>query len=372
MSTIPFVQVEGAIALPRVLPLDRIPPPFGGEWRLLPPHFSLRIEMKALYAAIMRTVCLSAEAFRAACRWDLHRRTIPEPAGAPIGDSAHAGANGAVAMAAPFSGASLDPAAQPHAEASRQVPSAGKSRMSPADRSRLAGGACAIGGAALLTWILASHAPHNYTQSATPSPIRADHESGGTVSQRLADERTAHELAVADSQKTLQTSQVVALTALSQNATPAPGTETPIVSQPKYSAESHHVTAQPAILALPLGADDEKRPARPAAGIAKSTAAIEPRAVNERHAARTFAPHRVSPHPVTTHRTAGKYSKAGHYSPRRPSAHHSDEYASIVSYASTYTAPRPASRLSVPVDSTEWVNHVSQRRVTEIPDSFAK
>ncbi|MFP6558377.1 hypothetical protein WJ542_08625 [Paraburkholderia sp. B3] len=356
-----------------MLPLDHIPPPFGREWMLLPPHFSLRVEMKALYAAIMRTVCLSAEAFRAACRWDPHRRTIPEPAGARVGESIHAGANGAVAVTVPFSVGGLEPAVEPHIEALRPVLPAGTGGMSPPDRSRLAGGACAIGGAALLTWILASHAPQSDTQLAAPPPTRADHESGGTVSQRLADERAAHDLAVADSQTILQTSQAVEPTAPLQSATPTPGTDAPLIaSRPDYSAESHHVTAPPPILALPLVADNEKHPARSVPGAAKSKAAIKPRAFNDRHAAHTFTPHRVNPHQVATHRTAARYSKAGHYSPRRPSAHHSDEYASIASYASTYTTPRPASRSSVPVDSTEWVNHVSQRRVTEIPDSFAK
>ncbi len=370
MSTIPFVQVEGSIALPRMRPLDRIPPPFGREWMLLPPHFSLRAELKALYAAMMRTVCLSAEAFRAACRWDLHRRMIPEPAAALVGEKAHAAANETLAVATSSAGPH-GPATPLHAEASRPARLARTSRMRPLDRSRLAGGACAIGGAALLTWILASHAPHGDKQPAVPALARADRESASTASQRLADERAAHELAAADLVPTRQNNLATQATAPSQNATPSPSMgAASAVNGPAYSAAGNRETAPRVTLALPSVADGEKRAGRPVPANVISTAADKPgrvlRAVKDARAAHTLAPHRVVP-PVTTHRTAGMYSEAGHYSPRQD-----DDYASIVTYANTYSAPRPASRSSIPVDSTEWVNHVSQRRVTEIPDSFAK
>lgn len=93
MSTFPLVQVEGALAIPRMRPLNRVPPPFGREWLLMPPHFSLRAELQAFYAAILRTVCLSAQAFREAYRWDSHRRVIPEPprpAAAPVAGTLNA------------------------------------------------------------------------------------------------------------------------------------------------------------------------------------------------------------------------------------------------------------------------------------------
>jgi hypothetical protein len=385
MSTIPFVQVEGAIALPRVLPLDHIPPPFGREWMLLPPHFSLRAEMKALYAAIMRTVCLSAEAFRATCRWDLRwdpdRRTMPEPAAAPVGELAElavsSGAKAVLTASAPFPVVPTAPAAPLHAEASQRLRAAGARRTPPPDRSRLAGGACAIGGAALLTWILASHAPHSEKHSAVPSPARADHESGSTGAQRLADARTAHDIALADSQQIPQTSPAIEppapLQTPPQSLMPAArGDVAPTTSEPDYFTQSHREAAQRAALVPPRSfANSEKHLTRPGAGSAKSTTANKPRGAlrvaKDRHAVHTFAPHHV-PHVVTTHRTAGIYSKAGHYSPRRPAARHSDEYASI----STYMAPYPTIHSSIPVDSTEWVNHVSQRRVTEVPDSFTK
>jgi hypothetical protein len=375
MSTIPFVQVEGSIALPRMRPLDRIPPPLGREWTLLPPHFSLRAEIKALYAAIMRTVCLSVEAFRAACRWDVHRRMIPDPAAAPVGQSAYAGASTAPA-AAPFTASPNDRAAEPRAKASQSARLARLRSMSPADRSRFAGGVCAIAGAALLTWILASHAPHADKQTVVRDPARADHESPGAASQQLADVRAAHDLAVAGSAPIRLDSQATQPATVSQTAAPSPsmGAVT-AAARPDYSTAVNSQAAQRVTLPSRSLADREERLAGPGSATASSTAADKPvrtlRAAKDRHAAHTSAPHRVAPQ-VTTHRTAGRYSEAGHYSPRQPSAAHDDDYASIVTYANTYTAPRPASRPSVPVDNTEWVNHVSQRRVTEIPGSFAK
>jgi len=72
---------------------------------------------------------------------------------------------------------------------------------------------------------------------------------------------------------------------------------------------------------------------------------------------------------VTSHRG---YPQAQRYSPRQTRANLADEYASILSYAKTYAPARTSNSPAVPVDITEWVNHVSQRRITEVPDRFAK
>ena len=67
MSTNPFRLVEGLIAIPLVKPFEYVPMSFGREW------MPLRLQRKrfnALYAAGSRTVCMSAEMFRAAARWN--------------------------------------------------------------------------------------------------------------------------------------------------------------------------------------------------------------------------------------------------------------------------------------------------------------
>lgn len=359
MSTIPFVQVEGSIALPRMRPLDRIPPPFGREWTLLPPHFSLRTELKAFYAAIMRTVCLSAEAFRAACRWDLHRRMLPDPAAAPVAGTAQASASGSAARAAsaadPFT-----PTTSTRADALRTARRARKNRMPQVAKSKLAGGACAIGGAALLTWLMASHAPHGDKPAAAPALAHSDRDAGSATSQRLANERAAHDVAVAASAP-----PVVAVTPSASSS----------AKQPDFSVTGNATAAQRVTVA-PSVANGASRAAQPNATAGKQTARSKSNSTAQgsrsQRATHLSAPHRVESRNVTR-RTTGMYSEAGHYSPlHRPGMQQDDDYASIATYANTYTAPRATSGQSIPADSTEWVNHVSQRRVTEIPDRFEK
>lgn len=341
MSTSTFIQVEGPITLPRVRPLGPVPLSFGREWMLTPPHFSLRAEIRALYAAIMRTVCLSAEAFRDVCRWDLQHHLLPEHSAAPVRPSATIEANQARAKERTLS--HIDPARVMN---SSHPPSSGA--------YRLAGGACAIGGAVVLAWIVASHMPRDERDTATVADTAPIRDAGGTASQRLADERAAHER---------------------MNATPATSTTSTVpsavVSAP--AARPSVVTpdyATAKIQTAPLRAKlsgHEGRANKPQRSVRGRASRIE----SSRYRAQSLASHRIAS-PVTTHRTRGMYSEASSYSPRQPSVRQDDDYVSIVTYATTHTAPRPAHIASAPVDGTEWVNHVSQRRVTEIPDRFAQ
>jgi hypothetical protein len=59
MSTIPLTLVEGAIAMPRLRPLRLVPTSFGRDWALRPPARNWRAEIKALYAAVLHTFCLT-------------------------------------------------------------------------------------------------------------------------------------------------------------------------------------------------------------------------------------------------------------------------------------------------------------------------
>ena len=178
MSTFPFVQVQGALALPHIRPLARLPVSFGREWALTPPHSSLRAELRALYAAILRTVRLSAEAFRAAARWDTCHIPAPQshrPVAAPIGSQTDCWPTASRAAYAVSS------------------PPASLGQKPPVEQHRLAGGAVAIGGAALLAWIVASHAPHEAateTGSANARPVPVTHQD---ASHHLAEARAQHE-----------------------------------------------------------------------------------------------------------------------------------------------------------------------------------
>jgi hypothetical protein len=80
--------------------------------------------------------------------------------------------------------------------------------------------------------------------------------------------------------------------------------------------------------------------------------------------------------PAPSARPFAKPSSAGDFSPFAPPALGVDEYASIRMSANTHlrsnvsparTQPQPAN-----IDSTDWTNHVSQRRVTDVPEQFVK
>ncbi|WP_322033488.1 hypothetical protein [Paraburkholderia sp. J76] len=387
MSTFPFVQVEGALALPHIRPLARLPASFGREWALTPPHFSLRTELRALYAAIMRTVCLSAEAFRAAVGWGKDHLPAPQPprpVAAPVAPAA------SMETVARESAARLSAGRAAHA---RNTPDASPTQLPPFAQRKLTGGAVAIGGAALLAWILASHAPHDTPGAAASAPSRpnanAGQDAGQDNSQRLANARAQHEnvatgatarLSTPASAPAVVSSRTVAKPVQAPLAAPAQAPQKTIVdtrkpsqavvsaqAKPDFSARAH---AQPAsaarLVQREAHGNGSERAAKRGSG-----QRVADRGTTVHRDVRTFAPYREAG-PVTSHRALGAYSEAQGYSPRQTGANPADEYASILSYAKTYAPARASNSPAMPADSTEWVNHVSQRRITEVPDRFAK
>ncbi|NLP62352.1 hypothetical protein [Paraburkholderia sacchari] len=399
MSTYPLVQVEGALAMPRMRPLNRVPPPFGREWALMPPHFSLRTELQALYAAILRTVCLSAEAFRKVCRWDLQRRFTPEPprpAAAPVGSPLNAAqAQRAAAETLQRTAAGARPA--------RRV-----ERIAPPSH-KLAASAVAIGGAVLLAWIVASHtqlrdgkdkavahtpanpaANNAESTSARLSDIRARHDLATSAAPRANQDAPASAPATAAGSTAMQTAAANATRRQSAASAPiivTPGTApAPAVAHgPATSTAAGTAKAERPDFAArtnpnaPLRGALTSRTTRTngaTANATKSRRAVETgtrsaQAESRRHPAHDFTPHRNAPL-VTTQRTQGAYSEASDYSPIPPGGMSGSDYSSLSTYAGTRTASRPTSSATVNVDNTDWVNHVSQRRVTEVPDHFAK
>jgi hypothetical protein len=82
--------------------------------------------------------------------------------------------------------------------------------------------------------------------------------------------------------------------------------------------------------------------------------------------------------PAIAQRTSPAPSSAGPYSPLAPSQLGTGEYASTTTSAATHLRNiAPPSRPASSIDShgtggTEWINRISQRRVTEVPDQFTK
>ncbi|CAB3786988.1 hypothetical protein LMG28688_02386 [Paraburkholderia caffeinitolerans] len=401
MSTYPLVQVEGALAMPRMRPLNRVPPPFGREWALMPPHFSLRTELQAFYAAILRTMCLSAEAFRKVCRWDLQRRFTPEPprpAAAPVGSPLNAAqAQQAAADTLQRTAAGARPA--------RRV------ERIPPPSHKLAASAIAIGGAVLLTWIVASHTQFGdgKDKAALHTPANPASDNDGSASARLSDERARHDLATPAATRANQDAPASAPAATPRNTATQTAAaaanaarrqgpaSAPIIVTPNAAPAA--ATARGPATATVSGTAKAERPdfaARTnpgaplhgtltsratrtnstAANATKNRQTVETatrsaHGESRRHPAHDFTPHRNAPL-LTTQRTQGAYSEASDYSPVQPGGMSSSDYPSLSTYAGTRAAPRPANSATVSVDNTEWVNHVSQRRVTEVPDHFAK
>ncbi|WP_321935155.1 hypothetical protein [Paraburkholderia sp. J8-2] len=385
MSTFPFVQVEGALALPHIRPLARLPASFGREWALTPPHFSLRTELRALYAAIMRTVCLSAEAFRAAVGWGNNHRPAaqpPRPVAAPVAPAASMGSVARDAAGNPPAGRAANARSMPGVS-----PGHTPNHIPPFQQRKLTGGAVAIGGAALLAWIVASHAPHDSTGATGNTSPRPTASAGQDTSQRLAEARTQHERV---------TSEAVNLTS---PPAPTPGAilprsvEKPVQAPVAVLAQASQTTVVGTRTPLQAVVPAHAKPDFAARARTQHTSAarlvqretrgnvlavkrgsgqrVAERGTSPRRDIRAFTPYREAA-PVTSHRMHGAYSEAQGYSPRQTGANPADEYASILSYAKTYAPARVSSSPAVPADSTEWVNHVSQRRITEVPDRFAK
>jgi hypothetical protein len=307
------------MAIPRLRPLDRLPASFGRDWTLMPPHISLRAELHALYAAVSRTFCLSAATFRSLCRWEPRRASA----------------------SAPVDGAGLGPsvtrAAGDSNSASTHAGQYGSSRLWAA----LAGGTCVLGGAAVLAWIAFHHA----AQSAG---------SGVRV--------TASTTSIGDTHSTPATTPTAAPIATPITTPATTGAITPAsplvasarVDHPQARNTRHH--------------DRTRQPHRGAVQVQPKT---QPLASSIR--TRTVTAAEV---PASSARPFAKPSSAGDFSPFAPAALGVDEYASIRMSASTHlrsnvaparTQPQPAN-----TDSTDWTNHVSQRRVTDVPDQFVK
>ncbi|HZZ09497.1 MAG TPA: hypothetical protein VFE79_02290 [Paraburkholderia sp.] len=371
MSTtpVPFTLIEGSMALPGLRPLDLLPARFGCEWALLPPGHSLRLELKALYAALLRTVCLTPEAIRAFCAWEpmRERRHTLSEARPVFAETAHAVSHGEQAAYTGARGASLH-------------------------WSAVAGGVCALGGAAMLAWLALGHVEPGRDSSA--GGHRGDAASLGRQAQRgnaiPADIVTKPRVAsVGLADKDAHTNTVAAsLADAPGSATSAGATaEAKDASRSAVARASHDLAVTPAATSKPATPVDiaSNRDSNSSSHTAKSTA--RNRRLDASNAL-VRPPARIAARNVAVPRFAGltaakriapRPSAAGSYSPLAPNRLGIDEYASTRTYASAHpvnVAPAPRSTASTTTSSatsgTEWMNHMSQRRVTEIPDQFAQ
>ncbi|RFU46796.1 hypothetical protein D0B32_17540 [Paraburkholderia sp. DHOC27] len=395
------------MAIPRLRPLDRLPAPFGRDWALSPPHLSLRAELKALYAAVLRTFCVNTAAFRALCRWESRRASAPD-------DTAQVDASSREDVAA-----DIPPSAPDFSAASATAPSYGASTRWTA----LAGGVCAVGGAALLAWLAIDHYALHRQSAQAAHEGRTANRSGLTGQARLR----ALPLAGSkpDDARTVTRSRAVPPVAVDMPVAPvapvpreAEGTSAETLTRAVIAPASAPVTAGTSLTTQPEpvssapntraadadaapGTTDEPHALRasppassstrnhPDVSIGHSQPRKSSRAPGASHlAARNAAidaprsSHSVSSRASTANedaafkpRSLARPSAAGDFSPFAPSALGVDEYASVTMSANTHLRDIPPARaLShvVNTESTDWANRVSQRRITDVPEQFSK
>ncbi|MDQ7978770.1 hypothetical protein QYH69_16095 [Paraburkholderia sp. SARCC-3016] len=430
MSTnIPFTLVEGAVALPPLRPLGPLSRTLGREWALLPPNVSLRVELKALYAAMLRTFCLSSQAIRSMCRWE---PLSAQNDASDAGDAALATAVGALSQRdkAPTVHASSHAAgvAGSPAATAGVKPGARPLPYTPRRTSNLkAGSAVAIGGAAMLAWIVLDHPHREYVNSAAPAAIGAassraaqhaepsktvaiasvdqaghaasagnpstDLNGSANVETRVVQAATVTNPQPAASPQVVVASQLPS-SGLAQAARPALGTATvasgerPItqnVAVKAVTATATTTSIAPVAITSPEAASRE---AAPVAARRSSTAA----ATSATETVSTWtARHAAASAETTVSRAASasaKPSAAGNYSPFAPSVTVDGDYESVTASARTYSSDGPDGtttaniavqqrtqampRSNVDTNDTSWMGRLSQRRVTEVPELFSQ
>ncbi|RAS38108.1 hypothetical protein [Paraburkholderia bryophila] len=378
MSTIPFTLIEGSMALPRMRPSGRyFPAPFGRDWVYRPPGYSWRTELKALYAAVVHTFCMSDQTFRSFCKWVplmpeeprqviAGARTQPREEPAPSG---HAPLDRATKFSVDVR--SSGSARRPAVEA--------PSQRAPRHRNALAGGACALSGAALLAWIVLDHSPRPHaisearpaktttvdrgaasTQSGPTDAFtaRAASQAGSVSAQDMASSPVNAAVDSGNAQP-LRSDETSGKTAMS-----APALAEPLANESGHSALRHGEDFREKI----SGSHEEGRH-----GNAKPVASYKP-------AFATVRSDRVPGVAGSTIATQAlrKPADIGSHAPFVPAQSDGGPYASVTMSTATPVRamsppPRPASPAEAPVASeTEWMNHLSQRRVTDIPDQFSK
>lgn len=388
-TTIPLTLIEGAMALPRLRPLGHLPAPFGRDWALLPPGHSLRAELKALYAALLRTFCLNAQTIRSICQWETPR-TPPEvpfvfttPAAstaafdARLDESAQTSAAAAASAFAPVSAPAV-PAAR----------SAASLHWGAWGGSAWGGGACALGGAAMLAWIALGHPSHQQAASGNEA-------TETRLATRDAQVTRSPGLNAATAQHAAANSNAPALGAAPSSKRNDGAPSSPRMKLDAVAALPRHNSASVTPTTAPL-----KAPAASPRVTASNSAthrrdnlhpaASAPRDKNHRNRLQMGASARLADAPAMNgdkpptnvpaiaRSTTPKTSAAGAYSPIAPSPLGIDDYASITLSAGIQlrhiAPPARAAQASQNATSgaTDWTNHLSQRRVTDVPDQFAK
>ncbi|MFP3505835.1 hypothetical protein [Burkholderia sp. SIMBA_062] len=308
MTPSPLVPVQGALARPRVAPLDHMPS-FGHEWRFRPGKHCL---------ATLTTSCINVDQPHCGCHW----QPLPAPASAFASTPASTSASArSAAVSATVIGR-------------RWRGTAG----SPRDRRAMYAISWTIGALGIIGWLIAAH--ELPTGSTPVLAIRtsdgvSDHATSSTGSVQLAkvwpDASTNASL-----QRTASASAPVAKAAA---LPPATG----------------HAAARPASL----------RP-RATSGVRRADIAL-PASPHQTNGPRKT----VARAPVLsdTTRTRDRLAPPPRATDARDTL---DDPLTLIAMANALRSPPPARSTHAPAAGFDWTSQLSHRRLTDTPDAFAR
>ncbi|MCA7989518.1 hypothetical protein LGM63_02555 [Burkholderia cepacia] len=312
MTPSPLVPVEGALARPRVTPLD-IVPSFGREWTFRGAP-GARPGRHCL--ATLTTSCIDVDRPHSACRWQPRPVAIPMPvsAGTPVVPAAVAGT---------------------------------RIRRSHDRRARYA--ICwSIGALGIIGWLIAAYEP-----PAGFGPAYAIHAAGSVPDHATS---SSGAVRVATVQPDTSTSAPPQRTMAAPVATTA---EAPQVMPP--------VTLRPASLR-----PDATTNVPPTAASLRSN---DKRGATTAAPARPATPSRLASRPPVRSSTAAS-SAHDQFAPASPAVAAPrdtlDDPLTLIATASTLRATQPAHATHTPAAGFDWTAQLSHRRLTDTPDAFAR
>ncbi|WP_208101968.1 hypothetical protein [Burkholderia sp. D-99] len=319
MTPSPLVPVEGALARPRVAPLDNVPS-FGREWTFRGAP-GARPDRHCL--ATLTTSCIDVDRPHRTCRWPPRPVTVSMPisAGAPVVPAAVAGA--------------------------RVLRTVRRSR----DRRATYAICWSIGALGIIGWLIAAHEP-----PAGFGPTYAIHAAGSVPDH-------------ATSSGTVQVATVRPRT--STSAPPRRTMAAPVATMAESPQATHHVTHRPtplrpkttsnvphtAAASLPRSNDRRSKTAAPARPANVSRLAARP-------------PIRSSTLDARTRDQLAPASRA--IADTRDTLDTLDDPLTLIAMASALRATEPARATHAPAAGFDWSAQLSHRRLTDTPDAFAR
>lgn len=310
MTPSPLVPVEGALARPRVAPLDHAPP-FGREWKF---RGAAGARPSKNCLATLTTSCIDVDRPHSACRW----QPLPSMTSAP---------------------ASAGP---PAVAGWRFRRTAGP----PQDRRAMYATCWSIGALGIIGWLIAAHEP--------PTGSRSAYEihAASTVPDRATTVTgTVRVAAVQPGPST-------------RAAPPPPRTAAkPVTKAAESPPAAHRVAGRPAPL-----------PPQATSGTQRTAAASPHRAGSRQPAttpARTPAVTRLTAHSPLRH-TAATVAAHERRAPPPLATGTLDDPLTLIAMANALRGTEPARTTHASATGFDWTSQLSHRRLTDTPDAFAR